>query len=113
MIWRTKKSGYPQGQENAEAPILLEILPDQKIVQASQGQSILETLLENHIEIDHSCGGMGSCGTCRVFVQAGLEQFSPRNELEQAIAEDRGFAENERLSCQNLVKPGLVIRKPY
>jgi 2Fe-2S ferredoxin len=91
----------------------MEILPEEKIVQASQEQTILEALLENKIEIDHTCGGMGTCGTCRIFVQKGLEKFELRNEIESEIAADRGFTENERLSCQNLVKDGLVLRKPY
>lgn len=88
------------------------VLPEDIEVQASQKQTILEALLEAHIEIDHSCGGMGSCGTCRVFVIKGLEQLGPRNELEKEIAEDRNFSVEERLSCQNLVVMGLLLKKP-
>jgi ferredoxin len=113
MVWRAKKSESSGKKSDQVNSISIEILPDQKIVQASQGQTILDALLDNEIEIDHSCGGMGSCGTCRIFVQQGLEQFEPRNEVEQDIADDRQFAENERLCCQNLVKPGLILKKPY
>lgn len=88
------------------------VLPEDIEVQASQKQTILEALLEAHIEIDHSCGGMGSCGTCRVFVIKGLELLGPRNELEKEIAEDRNFSVEERLSCQNLVVMGLLLKKP-
>jgi len=112
MVWRAKKSESLGSHSDQVNSISIEILPEQKIVQASQGQTILDALLENEIEIDHSCGGMGSCGTCRIFVQKGLEQFEARNEVEQEIADDRQFSENERLSCQNLVKPGLVLKKP-
>ena len=113
MVWRAKKSDSSGMQRNQANSISFEILPDQKIVQASQGQTILDALLSHGIEIDHSCGGMGSCGTCRIFVQQGLELFEPRNEVEQDIADDRQFIENERLCCQNLVKPGLILKKPY
>lgn len=93
--------------------ITMEILPEGIIVQASQDQTILDCLLENKIEINHTCGGMGTCGTCRIFVQKGLEKLEPRNDIEEEIAIDREFAENERLSCQNLAMPGLVLKKPY
>ncbi len=93
--------------------ISITVLPENVVVQASQSSTILDALLDAEIEIDHSCGGMGSCGTCRIFVEKGLEKFAEPDEPEKEIRQDRGFAANERLSCQNLVKDGLVLRKPY
>lgn len=113
MVWRAKKSDSSGKAKDSKNSISMEILPDEKVILASHGQTILDALLENDIEIDHTCGGMGTCGTCRIFVQQGLEQFEARNEIEQDIAEDRQFTENERLSCQNLAKAGLVLKKPY
>jgi 2Fe-2S ferredoxin len=113
MIWRTKKSHSSSVKADTPDLIMMEILPEGRIVQASQGQTILEALLENRIEIDHTCGGMGTCGTCRIFVQRGLEKFDPRNDIEEEIAVDRDFAENERLSCQNRAQSGLILKKPY
>lgn len=78
----------------------------------SQSATILEALLELKVEIDHSCGGNGSCGTCRVFVEAGLEKLDLRNEVEAEIAHDRGFSANERLSCQTQVKDQIAVRIP-
>jgi ferredoxin len=92
--------------------ISLTVLPENIVVQASQGSTILEALLKAEIEIDHSCGGMGTCGTCRIFVEKGLEKFAPPEEAEQEIISDRQFKKNERLSCQNRVCDGLVLRKP-
>ncbi len=88
------------------------ILPEDIEVQASQKQTILDALLSAHIDINHSCGGMGSCGTCRVYVVKGLELLGPSNEVEKEIAEDRKFSVEERLSCQNFVRNGLVLKKP-
>ena len=95
-----------------KTPISLVILPEKAIVHASQTDTILEALQNAEIQMDSSCGGMGTCGTCRVFVEEGIEKFSPRNDLEQEIAQDRNFAMNERLTCQNFVKDKLVLRKP-
>jgi 2Fe-2S ferredoxin len=92
--------------------ILLTVLPEQIVVEASQGDTVLQALLDANIEIDHSCGGMGTCGTCRMYVEKGLEKFGDPNEAEKEIRSDRNFEPNERLSCQNLVVAGLVLRKP-
>lgn len=74
--------------------------------------SVLELAIEKGIEISHSCGGHGTCGTCRVFVEKSVDKLLPRNEIELEMAEDRGFSENERLSCQIHPVPGLVIKIP-
>ncbi|MCB0390215.1 MAG: (2Fe-2S)-binding protein [Bdellovibrionales bacterium] len=76
-------------------------------------ESYLLDILQNHkIEISHSCGGMGTCGTCRVIVQSEVEKLPPRNEVEQEMAVDRGFSAEERLSCQLYVKEDLEIKIP-
>lgn len=62
--------------------------------------SLLDLCLKSKIPISHSCEGMASCGTCRVIIQSGLDSMPPRNHLEQEMADDRGFADNERLACQ-------------
>ncbi len=92
--------------------ISITVLPENRVVQASQGSTILDALLDAEVDIYHSCGGMGTCGTCRVFVEKGLENFEPPSAAEQEMIEDRQFTKNERLCCQNLVQPGLVIRIP-
>lgn len=74
--------------------------------------SVLEVALHYGLEISHSCGGMGSCTTCRIIVVKSPQPLPPRNELEQDIAEMRAFTENERLSCQLSPLPGLVVRIP-
>lgn len=91
--------------------ILITFLPEDRIVEAShKDPSILEAALRAGIEIDHSCGGNGTCGTCLVTVEKGLELLGPRDELEQEMAEDRHFSTNERLCCQNKPVNGLVLK---
>ena len=74
--------------------------------------SVLAVALRNGVEISHSCGGMGSCTTCRVFVEKCDEPLPPRTDLELDITSYREFAENERLSCQLPPLKGLVVRIP-
>lgn len=87
-------------------------LPMERTVPLRNGDTVLETALRNKIPLAHSCGAMGSCTTCRVFVEKSLEPTSDRTEVEEEITAGRGFADNERLSCQLLAQPGLVVRIP-
>jgi 2Fe-2S ferredoxin len=73
--------------------------------------SLLRLVLKRGLEISHSCDGNASCGTCRIVV-ADESELPERNELEQEIANDRGFTANERLACQLLAKRGMKIRIP-
>ncbi len=85
---------------------------EDKIVQASQGTSTLEALVAAGFPIDHSCGGFGTCGTCRVIVTQNLKALAPRNEIESEMAMDRSFLPQERLCCQMTPIEGLVLYRP-
>lgn len=76
-------------------------------------QSVLQTLLDHKIDIDHSCGGFATCGTCRVIVEKDVQNLPPRNDVEASFAEDRDFLPEERLACQLPCRPGLVVSRPY
>lgn len=96
--------------DNNLCTIEIESLADPIIAQTSE--TILDVALRMNCALDHSCGGNGTCGTCRVLISAGLEKLGARNELENEIAMDRGFQSYERLACQNLVTDGLKIEIP-
>jgi len=69
-----------------------------KSVTLSPKISLMEGLRKAKIPIPFSCGGEGICTTCRVFITAG--DVTKANELESSRAQERGYKENERLSCQ-------------
>jgi 2Fe-2S ferredoxin len=90
----------------------MQFLPLEKSCVIKDEESVLELALRNGIDLPHSCGGMGSCTTCRVIVVKSPQKLPERNELEQDIADMRGFEPEERLSCQLAPLPGLVVRIP-
>lgn len=90
----------------------IQFLPAGKICQVRDEESILEVALRNGIELPHSCGGMGSCTTCRIFIEHAPMNLPRRNELELDIASMREFADHERLACQLPPLNGLVVRIP-
>ena len=71
--------------------------------------TVLEAALAAGIKIPHSCGGMGSCGTCRVVVMSGADGLEQRSEVELEMSDARGFREDERLSCQIQAVSGLKL----
>ncbi len=88
------------------------ILPHNVPLDIADCTSVLEVALKHKINLEHSCGGMGSCTTCRVLVRSDLSHLPSRNDLEKEIAEMRGFSPQERLACQLDPYEGLVVEIP-
>jgi len=74
------------------------------------GITLLAALQDNGLRVPASCGGKGTCGTCKVQILEG--------EAGQLLATERPFlsaeelANNYRLSCQVKVKSNLVVSVP-
>ena len=84
-------------------------LPVGLTVAASSGDTILDAALKNGIPLEHDCGGNCACTTCHVLVQAGAENLSTMEEVENdrlSTAANRTPA--SRLSCQALLRGGDV-----
>ena len=73
------------------------------------GDNLLTYLIANHVEINSSCGGKGSCGYCKVRVESGGGQILPTEEIFMSRREKQ---EGMRLACQVKVKNDLEIAIP-
>jgi 2Fe-2S ferredoxin len=87
-------------------------LPQNRSCDFSGLPSILEVAMAHEIPLNHSCGGMGSCTTCRVHIVKGIEKLAPRNEVEKEHADIRDWKDHERLACQVTAEDGLVLLIP-
>lgn len=90
---------------------LIHYLPDDKGIEANEGETILLAALRAGIEQAHLCGGRSRCSTCRVFILEGFEHCEPRNAKEQAIADMLGFDHKVRLACQTVVRGNVKLRR--
>ncbi len=79
------------------------------IGEASQEESLLDFFVKRSVPINHSCGGMGTCGTCLIEVE-NEELLQEPNEIEMELKRDRGLDRHERLACQNYPINKLKIR---
>jgi class 3 adenylate cyclase/nitrite reductase/ring-hydroxylating ferredoxin subunit len=86
-------------------------LPDNLEFDVTGDETLLEAALRSDIAFAHACGGRAKCSTCRVWVLEGLEACRERNELESAMADRLGLAQEVRLACQLKPQGRLRIRR--
>lgn len=92
----------------------IEICPEGAIIEAKEGESICQNLLDNGIVVEHACEMSCACTTCHVIVREGFKDLEPSEELEDDLLDKAwGLEPNSRLSCQAIVnKAPLVIEIP-
>lgn len=86
------------------------IHPNLRTIEYSGSINLLDLLNSRDVFIEQSCGGSGTCTTCRVFVLAGDNAFGPRSETESERAQERSFDQNERLACQTEIFGSCEIK---
>lgn len=85
-------------------------------VEAEDGQSVLQALLNAGVDWMHACGGFCNCTTCRIKVEEGMENLSDQKQDEKNTL--RRFKGEEvlegpfRLSCQAEVHGDIKISEP-
>ncbi len=72
------------------------------------GDSLLEVVLDNGIELHHNCGAVCACSTCHIYVEKGdqfLEELSDKEEdfIDRAVTPRI----NSRLGCQCVLQAGV------
>ena len=90
------------------------LCPQGAEIEAKEGASICDTLLENHIDIEHACEKQAACTTCHVLVRQGFDSLEEASEKEEDMLDKAwGLEANSRLSCQAKVADrDLVIEIP-
>jgi ferredoxin len=98
-------------------PVSIKFVNENKEVTAADGANLRFKALESGIDIYTfsgkmmNCGGYGQCGTCVVEIVEGMENLSPRTEVEERKLRKRN--EQCRLACQTLVHGAVsVVTKP-
>jgi len=89
----------------------IDFLPDNKIYESEQGETILRTAARNGIPHVNACGGEGECTTCRLLILEGIENCSPETETELSLKSKVHTTEEFRLACQTTVTGDIVVRR--
>ena len=91
----------------------IKFLKENREAIVANGANLRFKALENGIDLYTfagkmmNCGGYGQCGTCIVEVVEGMENLSPRTEVEERKLKRK--PENYRLSCQTLVNGAVSV----
>ena len=92
----------------------VENCPDGAVIEAEEGKSICENLLEHGIELEHACEMSCACTTCHVIVREGFNSLNELDENEEDLLDRAwGLEPQSRLSCQAiLAQADLVVEIP-
>jgi ferredoxin len=93
--------------------VLVNFTPLGTSAEALANETVLDAARRADAPIGNSCGSVGVCGRCRVVVLAGAENLSPPTTIELRVAEQRGFAPDERLACQAVVTGDVEVTTSY
>ncbi len=95
----------------------IKFVEENQEVIAADGANLRIKAMENGVDLYTfggkmmNCGGYGQCGTCTVEVVEGMENLSPKTEVEKRIL--RKKPDSYRLACQTKVNgPVSIITKP-
>jgi ferredoxin, 2Fe-2S len=90
------------------------LCPQGAEIEAQAGKSILDNLLEQHIDVEHACEKQAACTTCHVVVREGFDSLEPAEEKEEDMLDKAwGLEATSRLSCQaKVADQDLVIEIP-
>ncbi|NCJ06301.1 2Fe-2S iron-sulfur cluster binding domain-containing protein [Synechococcales cyanobacterium C] len=92
----------------------IKFLNEDKDVTVASGANLRSKALDHQIDLYtlkgklFNCGGYGQCGTCVVEVTEGMENLSPRTEVENRKLKRK--PETYRLACQTLVNGSACIK---
>jgi uncharacterized 2Fe-2S/4Fe-4S cluster protein (DUF4445 family) len=88
------------------APIVV-FNPEGKCVEARPGDSLLAVAKQAGVAIDSACGGVGSCGRCKVILRLGEPLVDSWGQL-SAEEKQEGYL----LACQSRLVGDLVVEVP-
>jgi 2Fe-2S ferredoxin len=91
-----------------------ELCPDGAVLEAKEGETVLDVALENGIAIEHACEKSCACTTCHVIVREGFDSLEESDELEDDMLDKAwGLEPESRLSCQaKVADEDLVVEIP-
>ncbi len=93
---------------------VIKFVKENQEVVVAEGANLRFKALENGIDLYTftgkmmNCGGYGQCGTCIVEIVEGMENLSPRTEVENRKLKRK--PDTYRLACQTLVNGSVSVK---
>lgn len=80
--------------------IILDFEPVSRRIHLLHDITLYQMLIDSGIRISSLCGGIGSCGKCKVLIQKGLEFLNHPSNAELEFLEKGEIEKGWRLACQ-------------
>ena len=95
-----------KGSKHQTRHVWLNVLPDDLWLKVKEGETIWEALQNTDIELESDCGGLGTCGKCKIKV---LSEIDPPSTQERELLEEQELKQGVRLACRTKVFRDMVI----
>ncbi|CED70691.1 ISC system 2Fe-2S type ferredoxin [Aliivibrio sifiae] len=91
-----------------------ELCPEGAVLEANEGDTVLDVALKNGIAIEHACEKSCACTTCHIVIREGFDSLEESDELEDDMLDKAwGLEPESRLGCQaRMAKQDLVVEIP-
>lgn len=103
---KKKKSAGESPAKKARKGIWLNLLPDDIWLRVKHGITIYEALQKTNLDIDSECGGIGTCGKCKVRIVTAL---GPPDQQEKKLLTPEELENGVRLACRTRIKKSMVV----
>ncbi|MFC1978749.1 ASKHA domain-containing protein [Chloroflexota bacterium] len=98
--------GVKEEKKKKTRQIWLNVLPDDLWFKVDLGTSVWEALEHTDVDVDSDCGGMGTCGKCKVKV---ISEVDPPSAEEEDLLDQVELDQGIRLACQTKINHDMVI----
>ncbi len=85
----------------------IKFMPENRIIEADYGTSLLNAAAKAEIYIKSGCGGKGTCGACKVVVLSGEPLVTGTGNLTS-----EQISTGVRLACQTMIQGDLTVEVP-
>ncbi|MDC5703296.1 ISC system 2Fe-2S type ferredoxin [Vibrio europaeus] len=91
-----------------------DLCPEGAVLEANNGDTVLDVALKNGIGIEHACEKSCACTTCHVVIREGFDSLEESDELEDDMLDKAwGLEPESRLGCQaRIADEDLVVEIP-
>ncbi len=103
---RRQKPYQPHPRARDRRAIRLNVLPADTWIKVRRDVMLIEALQTAGIDLENECGGMGTCGKCKVRI---ITALGPPDEQEKALLSKKELERGQRLACRIRVRKNLVV----
>jgi uncharacterized 2Fe-2S/4Fe-4S cluster protein (DUF4445 family) len=94
--------------------IIIDFEPISRRLYYKEDETIYQLLLNSGIRVRSLCGGLGTCGKCKLLIQQGNQYFNRITNSEKSLLTKKEIDEKFRLACQcNIDKEQIALIKNH